>query len=99
MHARLSRFAGLPPERIDQTIRGFEQGELPDLEQQPGYQGVLVLVDHKGGKAAAISFWDSEDNLRKSERVAAQARDTAVATAQPSREPIVDRYEVVLRKP
>jgi heme-degrading monooxygenase HmoA len=98
MHARLSRFAGLPPERIDQTIHEFEEGELPELERQPGYEGVMVLVDHKGGKAAAISFWDSEDHLRKSEAVAARARETAVASAQPSREPVVDRYEVVLQK-
>jgi heme-degrading monooxygenase HmoA len=98
MHARLSRFAGLPPERIDQTIGEFEAAELPNLEQQPGYQGVMVLLDRKGGKAAAISFWETEEDLRRSEKVADRARETAVATAQPSREPVVDRYEVVLRK-
>jgi hypothetical protein len=37
MHARLSRFAGLDPERIDETVRQFEEEALGDLEQQPGF--------------------------------------------------------------
>jgi hypothetical protein len=47
MHARLSRFAGLDPERIDATVRQFEEEEeeeeaLPRLEQQPGFRGITV---------------------------------------------------------
>ena len=98
MYARLSRFAGLPTERIDQTVREFEQQELPNLEQQQGFEGVVVMVDRGEGKAAAMTFWESLDDLRASDRIADRAREAAVATAQPSREPIIDRYEVVLRR-
>ena len=98
MHARMSRFAGLPPERIDSTLHQFRDEELPALEQQPGFEGIVVLVDQKGGKAAAISFWDTEHHLRDSERAAERARDRAVESAGPTREPVVDRYEVLFTK-
>jgi heme-degrading monooxygenase HmoA len=98
MYARLSRFAGLPPERIEQTIRDFEEGVLSQLEQLDGYGGVQVMVDRAEGKAAAITYWETAESLRASDKLADQARQQAIATGQPSREPIVDRYEVVLQK-
>jgi heme-degrading monooxygenase HmoA len=98
MHARLSRWAGLPPERLDQTVREFEQQSLPVLEQQSGFNGVVVMVDQSAGKAAAVTFWETMDDLRTTERLAEEMRAKAEATAQAEREPIVDHYEVVFRK-
>jgi heme-degrading monooxygenase HmoA len=95
MYARLSRFAGLPPERIEETIRGFEEGQLKQLEQQPGYKGVLIGIDRTEGKAVAMTFWESAENLRATDRLADQARKEALDAVKPSREPIIDRYEVV----
>ena len=98
MHARLSRFAGLPPERLDQTVDEFREQQLPELERQAGYKGVVVMLNRSSGQAAALSFWESEDDLRASDKLAARAREAAVATAQPEREPVVDNYEVVIRQ-
>jgi heme-degrading monooxygenase HmoA len=98
MYARLSRFAGLPPERIDQTLEDFEREQLPQMEAQEGFKGVLVGVDRAEGKAMAVTFWESRENLRASDRLADQARDAAMESAPPSREPIVDRYEVLLQR-
>ena len=98
MHARMSRFAGLPPERIDETIREFQEGQLQALSQQPGYKGVLIGVDRAEGKSVAITFWESAENLRASDRLANQAREQALESVKPSREPIVDRYEIVVQQ-
>ena len=98
MYARMSRFAGLPPERIDATIREFSEGPLKVLEQQPGYKGVLVGLDRAEGKSVAITFWESAENLRATDRLADQARQSALDAVKPSREPIVDRFEVVMQK-
>jgi heme-degrading monooxygenase HmoA len=98
MHARLSRFAGLDPERIDATVRQFEEEALPRLEQQPGFRGITVGVNHQGGQAVAIALWETEADMRRSEKLAAEAREQAVATAAPSRTPIVDQYEVVIHR-
>ena len=98
MHVRLSRFAGLDPDRIDETLRRFEEDELPRLNQQEGFGGITVGVNRSTGQAVAVVLWDTEAAVRNSEKLAAELRDRAVATAKPSREPIVDRYEVVLRR-
>jgi heme-degrading monooxygenase HmoA len=94
----MSRFAGLPPERIEETIREFQEGQLQALSQQPGYKGVLIGIDRAEGKSVAITFWESAENLRSTDRLADQARKEALESAQPSREPIVDRYEIVMRE-
>ena len=98
MYARMSRFAGLPPERIDQTIREFEEGQLKALSQQPGYKGVMIGVDRAEGKSVAITFWETSENLRASDRLADKARQQALESVKPSREPIVDRYEIVTQQ-
>ena len=98
MYARLSRFAGLAPGRIDETLREFQEQQLPHIEQMDGFKGVVVGVDRGEGKAVAITFWETHDNLRTSDQLADQARQAAMASAQPSREPIVDRYEVLIQK-
>jgi heme-degrading monooxygenase HmoA len=98
MYARMSRFAGLPPERIEQTIRDFQEGQLKALSEQPGYKGVLIGIDRAEGKSVAITFWESAENLRATDRLADQARQQALESVKPSREPIVDRYEVVMQE-
>jgi heme-degrading monooxygenase HmoA len=98
MHLRLSRFAGLDPDRIDETVQRFQEDDLPRLEQQEGFSGITVGINPGTGQAVAVVLWESEAAMRESEKLAAEVRDRAVATAKPSREPVVDHYEVVLRQ-
>jgi heme-degrading monooxygenase HmoA len=98
MHARLSRWAGLDPERLNETVQQFEQQFLPALEQMSGFAGVVVGLDRAAGKAAALTLWESDGDMRESDKLAEQARAAAGETAKAAREPIVDHYEVVLQK-
>lgn len=98
MHARLSRFAGLDAERIDDMVRQFDEEGLSSLQEQQGFEGITLAVNYTSGQALALSLWDTEGHMRESERAASEAREQAIATAGPSRAPIVDRYEVVLHK-
>jgi hypothetical protein len=61
------------------------KGELPDLEQRPGFKGVLVMVDRDEGKAAAMMFWESLHDLTASDKIADRARQAAIASARPRR--------------
>ena len=97
MHARLSRFAGLDPERIEETVHQFRDGALPELREQKGFKSITVAVNRKTGQALAITLWETEADMKASEKLATQAREQAIATARPSREPIVDHYEVVVQ--
>ena len=98
MHARLSRFAGLDAERIDEMVKEFEEDGLSDLQQQQGFGGITLAVNYTSGQAFALTMWESEGALRASEKAASEARERAIATAGPSRAPIVDRYQVVLQR-
>jgi heme-degrading monooxygenase HmoA len=98
MHARLSRFAGLDPERIEETTRQFEDETLDALAQQPGFRGITVGVNRRSGKAVALTLWETEADMRQSEKLADAAREQAVATAKPERDPIVDDYEVIVSR-
>ena len=98
MHARLSRFAGLDPERIEETTRQFEDESLEALAQQPGFRGITVAVNRRSGKAVTLTLWETEADLRQSAKLADEARQQAVATAKPERDPIVDDYEVLVSR-
>jgi heme-degrading monooxygenase HmoA len=100
MYARMTKFVGLAPERIEATVREFEQNALTDLEQMAGFTGVTVLVDQDQGTAAALTFWESQDALRQSEQTALEAREQAISSGQagPRRDPITERFEVVLNR-
>jgi len=99
MHARVSRFAGLDPERVEATVEEFRTGALEQLKAQPGFSGITVGVNRASGQAIAITLYASEREMRESEKLAAQARAQAVETGTtgPSREPVVDHYEIVIQ--
>jgi hypothetical protein len=98
MYARVTTFPGLAPERIKATVAEFEQQHLPALEQQPGYLGVWAGVDFPGGRAIAVTYWETMEELRATDKIAAQARAAAVTASgvDRNRPPVTDRYEVVL---
>ncbi|HEX6391764.1 MAG TPA: hypothetical protein VFZ89_20020 [Solirubrobacteraceae bacterium] len=99
MHARVSRFAGLDPGRVEATVEQFKIDSLEELKAQPGFKGITVGVNRASGQAIAITLFESEREMRDSEKLAAQARAAAIETGQtgPSREPVVDHYEVVVQ--
>jgi hypothetical protein len=98
MYARVTLFPGLAPERINATVEEFKEHHLPLFEQQPGYRGVWAGVDYVGGRAIAVTYWDSIESVRASDEVANQVRAAAVTRAgvDRNRPPIIDKYEVVL---
>jgi hypothetical protein len=98
MYARVTTFPGLAPERIKATLEQFTQKHLPLLEQQPGYRGVWAGVDYTGGRAIAVTYWDTLDAMHASDRLANEVRAAAVTKAgvDRNRPTVIDRYQVVL---
>ncbi len=45
---------------VDRAISLFRESVVSALREQPGYQGVYVLLSEEG-KALAITFWESEE--------------------------------------
>jgi len=98
MHARVTTFPGLAPERIKATLENFKENHLPQLEQAAGYRGMWAGVDFTGGRAVAVTFWDSVESLHATDELAAQVSAAAVTVGGVDRErpTVTDRYEVVL---
>jgi hypothetical protein len=100
MHARVTLFPGLAPERIKATLEHFQEENLPKFEQAPGYLGMWAGVDFTGGRAIAVTYWDTIESLHGSDAIANEIRTAAVTQAgvDRNRPPITDRYEVVIQK-
>ncbi len=100
MYARVTMFPGLAPERIKATLEDFRDRHVPQIEQQPGFRGVWCGVDYPGGRAIAVTYWETIDDLRGSDALAGEVRAAAVTKAgvDRNRPPITDRYEIVLDK-
>lgn len=100
MHARVTLFPGLAPERIKATLEHFKEENLPKFEQAPGYCGMWAGVDFPGGRAIAVTYWDTLEHLRASDEIAREIRAATVTRAgvDRNRPPISDTYEVVLQR-
>ena len=96
MYARLSRFA-VPPESGSRR-RSVSSRRLPARAR--GFTG--LPGDRRGrrlglGKAAAVTFWGPRGAGRE-RPCRGPGAEAALDRAEPVREPIVDRYEVVLQR-
>ena len=96
MYARLTRFDGAP-DRIDDATRQTEDVWLPKLREIDGFRGVTSLADRSTGTIVAITFWESEDAMRASDKkVTSVRKDVADAVAVRS-QPTLEHYEVIIQ--
>jgi hypothetical protein len=100
MYVRVTTFPGLAPERIKATLENFEEEHLPKFERARGFRGMWAGVDYTGGRAIAVTYWESSAALHATDGLAAEIRAAAVTRAGVDRDrpPITDAYEVVLHR-
>jgi hypothetical protein len=66
MHARVATFDS-DPAGIDRMVDGIRK-EIESGNVRPGLEdakGVMIFVDRENGKTVGITFFDSEDALKK----------------------------------
>jgi heme-degrading monooxygenase HmoA len=44
----------------DAAVKLYRESVIPELQQQPGYEGVYVLANQQG-KLLTMTFWESEE--------------------------------------
>jgi heme-degrading monooxygenase HmoA len=66
MYARITTFE-LNPAKIDEALEVSRTSIVPVMKQQPGFKGVLTLVDRETSKALSIALWESEADLKAGE--------------------------------
>jgi heme-degrading monooxygenase HmoA len=46
---------------VDEAVELFRESVIPALHEQPGYEGVYVLLSPEG-QALVLTFWETEDD-------------------------------------
>jgi hypothetical protein len=70
MHARVVRFTGVSPDRVNEVVSRVEESEGPP----PGVESnaMKLLVDESQGTAIFIAFFESEEKMRAASEVLEQ---------------------------
>ena len=67
MFARLT-IVKVKIDKLDETIKIFEDSVVPAAKSQKGYRGIYLLSDFEKGKSISISLWDSEEDAINNEQ-------------------------------
>ncbi len=97
MYARLVTIQ-LHTGTLDEAVQIFRDSTVPDAKQQPGFQGVLALVDRSANKAISITLWQTEAEAKASAtggHLQAQINKFASHLAAP---PVVETFEVAVQE-
>ena len=94
MFARISTFEG-PPEQTAEGIKVARRQFLPAAQLQEGFRGMYLMLDTDKKHSIAMTLWDTEEDMARSEDAVQQAR---AESARSSGESVISvaRYEVVL---
>ncbi len=95
MFARISRIEG-EPQRIEESIRDFQNNMVPQAKRIKGFREAYLLVDLKTGKAMGITMWATEKDLQESTDTANRLRAQGARASGSSKPPIVEIYEVAV---
>jgi hypothetical protein len=97
MHARVVRFTGVSPERVNTVVSRVEESEGPP----PGVESnaMKLLVDESQGTAIFIAFFDTEEQMRAANEVAAnEVFQQMDAGETPGTRASVDQCEVKIER-
>ncbi|WP_406471856.1 hypothetical protein [Streptomyces sp. NBC_01615] len=85
------------PAKIDTAIKSLNTQGRDLLEDRPGYRGSGVFVDRVLGKLFAVSWWESEEARRNSDKV---LRERRASLLEPFAATLaVENYEAVVFHP
>ena len=94
MYARVTWLEGSPSQARD-AIEGIRRDALPLIEEQPGFEELILLLDREHGRALTITTWETGEDLDASEETARRLRMLPLARWRVSG---TERYEVALRR-
>lgn len=98
MHARVASYHGADAAGVERLLR--ETGpQISDQVDSPpegldGIREVMLLVDRESGRALVITFFETEEDLRRGDAVLARTPMSQAGGVRTG----VERYEVALRR-
>jgi len=67
MHAKVVTFQ-IKPGRQEEVDRLFNEVIVPAAKKQKGFRGGMLLTDPGTGKATSVALWETEEDIKESER-------------------------------
>ena len=72
------------PERVSDALHSIREQAIAEGDELDGWGGIVALVDRTTGFTKTITFWESDDALRRSEIRETQLRCRVVAAGDGS---------------
>ena len=84
-------------EKIDETIKLYEESVVPGAKAQKGYKGLYLFTDRSTGKGCSISLWDSEEDAVANEQSGYYKEQVNKFIEYFAAPPVQEGYEVVVQ--
>jgi heme-degrading monooxygenase HmoA len=92
MFARIGTWQGSAAE-LERWIRRSREEVKPSVRNDPGLKAAYWLVDREAGKGLIVTFWESADAMRASEK--ARLKRQAATTVSTGARVTTDRFEII----
>jgi len=86
------------PDRVDELLAIYRDTVVPLVGQQPGQQGLLLLVDWSMGRSISIGLWDTEEDARAYETSGGFREAVAGFGDMFQSPPVREVYEVAVKQ-
>jgi heme-degrading monooxygenase HmoA len=96
MYARVV-FTHVQADKEDAVIQLYNESVVPSAVQQPGFKGLLSLVDRSRGKAISITLWETEEDMLAGESSGYYQEQLAKFGDKLSAIPTMEAYEVNMK--
>jgi heme-degrading monooxygenase HmoA len=84
-------------EKIDETIKLYEESVVPTAKSQKGFRGITLFTDRQSGKGYSISIWDSEEDAVANEQSGYYKEQVGKFAEFMTAPPVQESYEVVVQ--
>ncbi len=96
MFARLT-IVQVKSDKLDETIKIFEESVVPAAKSQKGFRGGYLLTDRKTGKGISITLWDNEEDAIANEQTGYYQEQVSKFKDCFAALPVREGYEVSLQ--
>ena len=84
-------------EKIDETIKLYEESVVPAAKSQKGYHSATLFTDRKTGRGYSISIWDSEEDALANEQSGYYKEQVGKFAEFMTAPPVQEGYEVAVQ--
>ena|SRR5437764_6231287 len=96
MYARVL-IAQAKPGKTDELIQIIGDSVIPEIKQEGGFKGLLLLNERATGKGISITLWETPVDLKASETSGYLQRQLVKVASLLNDPPVVGLYEVSIQ--